>query len=550
MTDHNEANMSIAKKIAYQVKEFYAVVGKKVSYWLPVLLITILSYGFSLFNRTVSIDDLAGDVYTGSGNAMIAANRWGMNLLSGMFSPSTYNTPFVDQYLGVIFLLAGAYLLCVILYILNGKRQDVWVYTVFSSALVSYPLINEIWGYGGAYELTCINLVLVSLAVLFQMASSKYSVKTVLTAGLLISPVMAGYESGVFTYITLVMMVLFLEYCVYPSQLNRKKWIVDGLKYASPLVLALLIRIVVGWLLISLYGVTYQSNGATGISWLSGDLSGIIEKMAWLVFIRYFMRGFVYLPIGVFVVCTVLFVIFSVRLSVKNRNIQPCIIGFLVMVSLFSQMILQGLVMPYRTAQTLQVFVPFVAYLFMTWDVSFKKISISKVRAVTTVLLMYVCVRQGMYLSGILALNNQRSDNEAAIIQNIGYELCSQYDVTKEVIFAGNISLGDMVESQVSINPRSIWYRIDWIRRKVDEKFVQSNVNSYINWSKSNWEDQIKLYFSYYGYDINVAKTTSEEEDQYYQTIAEENQMKPLEIRDMGEYILVYLGDAEGIKWE
>ena len=62
------------------IKTFWNQVGRKNGFWIPVLFFTISTYGFSIFNRTVGIDDLAADLYVGSGNVMIAAGRWGMIL--------------------------------------------------------------------------------------------------------------------------------------------------------------------------------------------------------------------------------------------------------------------------------------------------------------------------------------------------------------------------------------------------------------------------------------------------------------------------------------
>ena len=56
----------------------------------------------------------------------------------------------------------------------------------------------------------------------------------------------------------------------------------------------------------------------------------------------------------------------------------------------------------------------------------------------------------------------------------------------------------------------------------------------------------LKNYMSYYGFDITVLEDLSDEEEKklkgYYELIAKEEGMKPLEIKDMGDYIMVYLG--------
>ena len=61
-----------------------------------------------------------------------------------------------------------------------------------------------------------------------------------------------------------------------------------------------------------------------------------------------------------------------------------------------------------------------------------------------------------------------------------------------------------------------------------------------------NGQVMIQKYLSYYGFDINVLSDLSDEEEDklkgYYELIANEENMKPFDIKDMGDYILVYLG--------
>ena len=63
------------------IKIFWNRIGKRKRYWLPVIFFTISTFGYSVFSRTISVDDLATDYYFGSGHQMISAGRWGMNLL-------------------------------------------------------------------------------------------------------------------------------------------------------------------------------------------------------------------------------------------------------------------------------------------------------------------------------------------------------------------------------------------------------------------------------------------------------------------------------------
>ena len=169
---HNK-NCGTYKHIQSLMVSFYRDIASKAQYWLPVILIAVLSYGFSMFNRTVSIDDLSRNHYNGSDHAMIRATRWGMDFWTKLFSTSKAYTPFVDKFFGVLFFVFAAFLLSLLFYSLNGKSKHIWQYTVFSCSLISFPIINEIWEYNGANMIICGNLVLVAIALLIQTQQEK-----------------------------------------------------------------------------------------------------------------------------------------------------------------------------------------------------------------------------------------------------------------------------------------------------------------------------------------------------------------------------------------
>ena len=164
------------------ISDFLYEVAFKKRYYLPLLFITFISYAFSIFNRTVSIDDLAQDLYYGAGDLKIKGLRWGQVLINRIFSTISF-TPFLNRFLGVIFLLITVVLICSILYYLDNKKNKMFKYTVFSCIFVSYPLINEFFEY---YEALTIPLefAIVSLCILYLLANEKYDIKNILLTGL------------------------------------------------------------------------------------------------------------------------------------------------------------------------------------------------------------------------------------------------------------------------------------------------------------------------------------------------------------------------------
>ena len=481
---------------------------------LFILFFVIISYSFSLFNRTIGIDDLARNYYLGEGKAMIAGTRWMFWLFNRMLS-TVYYSPFLDDFLSLIFLLISASLISCIFYYLK-KDAGRWKYIVFVSIYATFPLINELWEYTSASMMVYAGLAFSSFALLYYLVNEKaIDLLDYLVMGVFLTPSMASYEAGSFAYITLVFVVLYLRY-LYG---NDRKWLLTGSKLAVPLVISLCLRLGVGILLIKAYHLEYLKNGDTGLRWNTLSFDSCLREIIDVNRQMYFDRALDYLPILEFVLSLGIYFIFSL-ISVFQKRINIVLVFFLLL-SVFSQSIMQGFHLPYRTAQTVQLFTAFCIYLLM--DVFHKNKTVNTILAI---LMLFLSYRQSVCLYDLLTLNNQRSDNEAMLINTIGYRLYSEFDISKPVVFCGNYDLGDMIKKEV---------------RGVTE----SNVNSVINWSMVAYDNQdmMKELFSYYGYDIKVLDEPFEEMNLGdYNAIAIQNGMKALEIRDLGNYIMVFFG--------
>lgn len=522
--------------------EFYEQIGKKKSYYIPIVLFLAISYTFSLTNRTISVDDLAQSYYYGSSGVKISTYRWGQVLCNRLFSTIEY-TPFINKFIGILFYVLAAFLLSTVLFILGNKDKFVWKYTIFSSVLLTYPLINEICEY---YESLTIpfNYAIISLALLFMIQNPSTSRKDYFIVGCVLSIVMSGYESLIFAYITLVFIVLFLQYCVYDSKKGKLcDWIKDGFRYSIPLFIAFATRYVLGNILMKIYNVSFMDFGNTNIEWTRDFWNAFLQLIfnAWY----YGIRALSYFPITEFIICTFFYILIVIRLIKEKKNNLS--ISIFLYMSLFFLPVLQGAHFGYRMAQTIQVFVSFVLYLLL----EFTQNNIN-LRRIMVLFLLFLSLRQSIYLHQLLALNNQRSENEAFIARTIGYNLFNNFDLNKEVIFVGNYQISEDIDSQISIDKNSIIGKFEYNLRNrfgygddiYDLNIVSENVLSYLNWSKSSFGSQImiKKYMSYLGFDIKILDSLSERDLIKYENIAKEHKMKAYDIVDFGNYIIVCLG--------
>ena len=559
------------------IKEFNEKIAGRKEYWIPLLFYTFGAYGLSMLNRTVGADDLATPLYVND-TYWLRELRWGAVLWKKLFSFGAC-VPFLDKFLSVcLLMLAGTAFSC-ILFMINGKKDRPLLYTVAACSFITFPIICEIWEFtcGGTLivpgDFFCtfvILLWLLSAQENLQPPEGKSSIarriksqrvlqsqaRTCLLAGILLTPVISSAESIAPVYVTTVLIILFYRYCVRGTAPGRKTaWFFEGVRFAIPLVISFILRLVIGYGIMGVLHLTYQHTGATRISWpLSGqELMDLFKG----VLIDYGVAALINLPITIFIVCTILFAVRCIVLCVKRKSILPVFLGICTGLSLFLITIIQGTVMYYRTAITLMVFCAFVFYLaaedfYRLIDngiLNRNRLPVVLGRC-GLVLLLFITWRQTAHLHRFLALNNQRYDNEAAVMQQIGFKLASDYDTSKPIIFVGNFSNGDAFynvthdtgKTRAGNLYRRIRHKIDGTELWKSPALVQTTVSSAIDWY--HWEFDGELmgqFLAYYGYDYDV-RALSRKDLEPYNEEALSLEMKPFNILDRGDYLLVCVG--------
>ncbi|MBQ6503257.1 MAG: glucosyltransferase domain-containing protein [Flexilinea sp.] len=517
---------------------------KKPLYWAAIGFTVCLSFFFDLANRTLSVDDLSRPYYVGENKAMIASTRWGMQVWNDIFT-STEFVPFAEKFMGVIFLILGGCIFSRILYTyIKNSPYKLALCTLFSCLYISFPLINEIWSYNGANMIVTGNAMIAAAAVLLLYDQSKlFSLRTLLSAAMM-TLVVSSYESGAFLYITVVISIILLDHIIF----NRKNWIYKAIIYAIPLIISVVLRYLIGFTLIRILDLSYSPMGAIDIVWRAENFQDTLAALLNNTLQFYFFRSLIYLPISVFVLAFASGSLCILVIAFRKKSFTTLLLWLLLLLSLFFQSYLQGVVMPYRTAQTIHYFSAFSLMM-----VSFA-VSCANKRLLTVAVLVFsgfICYRQSFFLNQVLALNNQRSDFEAAAIREVGFRLKTFYE-EKPIMFVGYINLGENINRQkhpVQSNIggyiyRKLAIRFNWRYEKTI--LYETNVNSLINWNYAAFGSQKMMAetFSYYGFDIEVFDPESWDAHlwQYYESIEKTGPFQPLEIRDVGDFLIVFFG--------
>lgn len=570
------------------LKEYSEKITCRKSYWIPLLFFTFGAYGFSMLNRTLSPDDLATPLYV-NGTVWLAELRWGAVLWKKLLAFGEC-VPFLDKFLSVCFLMLGGTAFSCLFYAMNGKRDRVWLYTIAACSFITFPILSEIWEYtcGGTLivpgDFFCAFLLLLWLLCRKQAMDAGTSpaapvvwktgrggaysrrpsalfmtARTLFLAGFFLTPVITSAESIAPVYVATVLMLLFYRYCVQETRPEHKAaWFWEGVYFAVPLVIAFILRLVIGYGIMAVLHLKFQHTGATRIEWpLSGaELAAFFKG----IFIDYGVAALINLPITVFIVCAVLFAIRCFVIAARRWSPLPVFLGVCIGVSLFLIAWIQGAVMYYRTAITLMPFCAFAFYLhaedFYGWindGILRRRPLRAALGRCGIVLLLFITWRQAAHTHRFLALNNLRYDNEAAVMQQIGYTLSTEYDTSKPLIFVGNFSNGDASYAATHGDKdswngslyRRIRARIDGTPTWRSPALVQTTVASAIDFYHWEFDGQLMGEFlSYFGYDFEV-KALSRKELAPYNEEALALGMKPFQIRDRGDYILICLGRLE-----
>ena len=524
---------------------FYNNILKNPVYWIGIGFIALLSYLFDMVNRTVGMDDLARPFYLGREGAAISDHRWGMTIIGNLLSSSEF-TPFIDKFLSIIFLILSAVIFSRILFIyfknINAKHL-LLIITLFSCIYISYPLVNEIWNFSTTNLCVHVNALIVSFCILRLHRSIKLLSYDTIIASLLLSVAVSSYESSAFLYVTVVAAVLLLD-CIF---FKNRNWFSNGFRFAIPLIIAVILKYIISFCLIRIMDLPKVQLAASGITWQTGgNLLRQIKNVFLDTFINYFLKGLIYLPITIFLISLAALAVTVICQSIKQKNLHIVILFLLLFLSLFFQTIIQGQAMLYRNAQMFPFFCAYSIALSLYFLSSINKRTILLTAFIFS---GFICYRQGVFLNRTLALNNQRSDNEAAIAYIIGSKI-KEIDPQKPVYIAGGVDLGKYINRQKrpdSSTPGGYLYRKIAIHFNWDYEntvLYESNINSVINWNRGVFVIPHKMseYFSYYGIDANIQEYSSWREHNSYAKEAYDNGLRPLEARDMGDHILVFLG--------
>lgn len=114
-------------------------------YVIALSLTAAFSYGFMITHQTIGIDDTPYAAYFEEGLAAIVG-RWVLFLLNKVVHIAEF-APYLTDLAGVLILMAGVTVWCVLLKRIFNNRIPLYGYVLFSCLFLSNPLISEVYTY-------------------------------------------------------------------------------------------------------------------------------------------------------------------------------------------------------------------------------------------------------------------------------------------------------------------------------------------------------------------------------------------------------------------
>lgn len=495
--------------------------NKLLFFW--VILTAVLCFGFTITNFSIGVDDSARNYYLYGANYgnMIQQGRL-MHVVFNLLTRTVQFIPFFTDFIGAALYALSALLFCALFQYITDSKFSSLALISFSCVYISSSIIAEKYIYHLDVIVTILSYSFSVLALLYAYRFVKE--KKILLfwkATVFLMGALASYESFGFLYFCGVFAIFILEIAINGENKSFLTIMQEGIKYALILCAAMLLY----------YGLVYLTQFLTGqygvyVRYNYWKESGLEILGAFLKLTEDFRNFFTesirnrYLPILVFVMCSLVGAALSILLSVRRKNIWLLFCFAALWLGNFLIHYTAGSFMT-RAAQTFCFFDGFVLLMLIA---SGEKCKFSKrMLAVAIVWLVFV---QSADMNRWFYNDYVRYKKEVFVIDTIATELVGGYDISKPVVFSNKPEIDYLTTALYSGR--------------------QVNGNSMIYWSTDAWSDKTQPFvteiFRMHGYDFVLSPT----EEQYDQAMIEAKTMPqwPQEgcIQEFDDFIVVNFG--------
>lgn len=515
-------------------------------YTVPVCLSAVAAYLFQWTHISVGLDTLSTRYM--EGGELIAQGRF-IGQLVNLLLP--YDSVFLVQNIFSTLLLIVAGTLFCVAFLMQCEAagevegRSVLPYALFCCLFVTNPLIAEEYIFKSAGFAVSSCLMLCSLAVLVVAQKVQHSV---VIATALIFVICGWHEGSIPVYICAVFGLLYYRERVNGTSYSLKMTIYEGLRFIPPLIAGFALKLIVSKLLQFTLNAGWEVASANQFYWMQNGLIGSIGLLIKGFLYDYVLKIGTHFPITVLALAVVILTVDSIHAQAAHvsRHSFALALGMLGSLALLS--VVRGLVLPYRSSQTIYFFVAYVGMLFCLRrrrEHAEDQNARLGVRAFAVCLLV---VAQVFSLNYWFETNQIRSDEEERTLSGIATTVISEYGDDIPVVFTGYYSGPDFIQDRLYIPSDNWWVcalnsisSIDSLPSYTEKHWYplsQSIGESGITWGIYAYGGQTELFqiISYLGFDLKQGDSAMVA-DANSKTIESES---PYVIINRGNYIQVH----------
>ncbi len=542
-------------------------------YLFLLSLTALLGYGFLVTHGTVGIDDTPYKYYFEEG-LNVVVGRWVLFLVNKVFSIANF-APFFTDLAGVLILMLAACVWTTLFYRISGRKIPMWAYCFSACIFISSPLLSEVYTYylhnGVSLGYLFVGLSLIGLDKSFDVTKTqKHRIAMFFMAVLSLFIAAGCYESFVVVWLVGFLLVLLTKRYVGVSCKVFKSL----LAAAGVVVLAILLRTIMIPLTTLAFGL--QELQGEAIQRSLGEMLGwMFESDAWAefamavkrIYVMYFVFGYAYYPIRVFVYAGVVLTLAGICYAIYKKDAWILVLTIGTFIASFLLVLIEGSATLYRSAQFLPLICGYGALLLgfvirdLTGEHGKGKIAGKTIpwyrlcRGISVALLSIILWNQCADLNKWFYMDWMKYEAAKETAGRVYYELQNEFDVSKPVVFTGVANPPKEIINDAYVTLYSeTYYKIKRLTDLVDENLIykfyreygvwvaQTPALSVLDWGINAFEggEEMQKFFRMHGYDYVVNRDR--------EVFAEASQTSldwpkfPAEgsIRDMGEYIIVH----------
>lgn len=393
-----------------------------------IILVTILSFGFTITHPSVGMDETAFDRYYQDGE-MLESGRWGSYLIYKVLNIIEF-TPFWLDFVVTGIIMVTAILWCIFLKKNLKEKLSLGAYIVFSTVFISFPLINECYIFSNSSLAVMIGTLLASLGIMlfYENYNNVHKKGIYVLITILLAFAFSMYEACgqimlIAVFITAILMI-YQNKNIKTKEIFKYLFAVLGTVALAVILDEVIVKI------IYLLGVRASNEADKEISW---GKYGLLQSFQLIVInIIDAMRNIKYFPILVFDVASLIGLAIGILQSDKKQNWMILLIFIAMFLSNFAISILQLDHVMYRTCTSWGLFVAIIVM------ITYKFLSEYKITKILAGIAIFVLVLQQTKTLNQLFYNDyKRYEKDLTIANELIYDLEKSYDVSKPLVIMG-----------------------------------------------------------------------------------------------------------------